>query len=81
MQRGWPTVDGLRQHRVNVFSFDVTVSSHELLKQGVCEARLFGSQHAHHRIVVAAETRDEAALIACQMAGLHAMCTGLYDRI
>lgn len=66
---------------MNVYSFDVTVSSHDLLRQGVTEARLYGSQHTHHRIVVAAESRDEAALIACHMAGCHAMVTGLYDRV
>jgi hypothetical protein len=64
-----------------VFSFDVTVSTHDLLKQGVTEARLHGSLHTHHRVVVAGRDRNEAALIAAQMASCHAMCTGLYDRI
>jgi hypothetical protein len=65
-----------------VFSFDATVSTHDLLKAGVTEARLPGSEHAHHRVVVAANTRDEAALLAAQMvSAVWGMCTGLYDRI
>ena len=66
-----------------VWSFDVTVSSHVLLRQGVTEHRLFGAEAAHHRVVVSAETRDEAALIAAQMAACipGAMVTGVYDRI
>lgn len=67
--------------KLPVFSFDVTVSTHDLLKVGVTEARLPGSQHHHHRIVVAAETRNEAALLAAQMASVRWTCTGLYDRI
>lgn len=66
---------------MDIFSFDATVSTHDLLKQGVTAGRLHGSQHRHHRIVVAAGTRDEAALIAAQMAGCHAMVTGVYDRV
>lgn len=63
------------------WSFDATVSTHDLLKRGVTEARLPGSPHRHHRVVVAAETRDEAALLAAQMVSCTAICTGLYDRI
>jgi hypothetical protein len=63
------------------WSFDTTVSTHDLLKAGVTEARLLGSPHHHHRVVVAAETRDEAALLAAQMVSCTAICTGLYDRI
>ena len=66
---------------VKIFSFDATVSANDLLKQGVTEARLYGSQHTHHRVVVAGRDRNEAALIAAQMVSCHAMCTGLYDRI
>lgn len=64
-----------------VFSFDTTVSTHDLLKAGVTEARLPGSQHRHHRVVVAAEDRDEAALLAAQMVLCTGICTGVYDRI
>lgn len=53
---------------MTVFSFDVTVSTHDLLKAGVTEARIPGSRHRHHRVVVEAEDRDTAALIAAQMA-------------
>jgi hypothetical protein len=43
---------------------------------------MHGSQHTHHRVVVAAEDRDTAALIAAQMvSATWGMCTGLYDRI
>jgi hypothetical protein len=64
-----------------VYSFDVTVSTHDLLKAGVIAARLWGSQERHHRIVVVAESRNEAALLAAQMASIHGVCTGVYDRI
>jgi len=68
---------------VPVFTFDATVSTHDLLKAGVVEAKMPGSQHRHHRVVVAAEDRDTAALIAAQMVCCVSggMCTGLYDRI
>jgi hypothetical protein len=35
----------------------------------------------HHRIMVDADTRDEAALLAARMASCQWICTGLYDRI
>lgn len=67
---------------MTTFSFDATVSTHYLLKAGVTEARLPGSPHRHHRVVVEAPTRDEAALIAAQMVSTTwGICTGLYDRI
>lgn len=68
---------------MTVYSFDATVSSHDLLKRGITEARLPGSPHHHHRIVIEAETRDEAALAAAQMASCipGALVTGIYDRI
>lgn len=68
---------------MTVYSFDATVSSHDLLKRGVTEARLPGSPHRHHRILIEAETRDEAALAACQMAASipGVVVTGIYDRI
>lgn len=53
---------------MQVFSFDVTVSTHALLRQGVCEARMLNGQD-HHRVVVAAESFGEAFLVAGQMAG------------
>ena len=42
---------------MTTFSFDATVSTHDLLKAGVTEARLPGSPHRHHRVVVEADTR------------------------
>jgi hypothetical protein len=66
---------------VTVFSFDATISTHDLLKAGVTEARLPGSEHHHHRVIVAAGDRDSAALLAAQMVSCTAICTGLYDRI
>lgn len=56
-----------------VYSFDVAVSSHELLKQHILE----------HRVVcvaVAAPNRNKAAEIACQMAARHGMPTAVRDR-
>lgn len=66
---------------MKVFSFDVTVSTHDDLKRGVIAKRLYGSPNNHHRIVVAAETRNAAALDASAMALQHGYLTGLYDRI
>lgn len=72
-----------------IFSFDATASTHDLLKTGITEAtsdelRPGTDQvaHRHHRVVVAAEDRDTAALLACQMVSCTSgICTGLYDRI
>jgi hypothetical protein len=65
-----------------IVSLDVTVSSHELLKAGITEARLPGSPHHHHRVVVEALDLTEAMLIAAQMASCipGAICTGTYWR-
>lgn len=64
-----------------IYSFDVTISSHDLLKRGVTEARLPGSPHHHHRIVVEAENETEGSLIAAQMASCQWMVTGVYLRV
>jgi hypothetical protein len=66
---------------VLIYSFDVTISTHDLLKAGVTEARLWGSPEHHHRVVVDAPTRNEAALTAAQMVSCHGIYTGVYDRI
>jgi hypothetical protein len=68
---------------VTVYAFDATVSSYDLLKAGVTEARLPGSPHRHHRVLVEADSRDEAALVAAQMVSCipGVVCTGLYDRV
>ncbi|MCW2904221.1 MAG: hypothetical protein JWO67_6486 [Streptosporangiaceae bacterium] len=65
-----------------VFSIDVTVSSHDLLRRGVTEARLPGSPHHHHRVVVDAPDLTEAMLTAAQMAASipGVMVTGTYWR-
>lgn len=57
-----------------VFSFDVSISTHALLKQGVTAAWWT-------RVTVAAHCRDCAADIAAAMAARHGMPTGTYDRI
>lgn len=56
---------------MEVFAYDVAISSHDLLKLGVTEA-------AHIHVVVAAVDDTEAALIACQMAACHGMPTRVY---
>ena len=65
------------------YSFDVTVSSHDLLKRGIVEARLFGSPHHHHRVVIASSNDTDASLAAAQMAACipGAIVTGTYLRI
>jgi hypothetical protein len=64
-----------------VFSFDVEVSDHDHLRRGVLAYPLYQSQHTWHRVVVAADTIDEAALVAQQIACCHGMCTAIYPRI
>jgi len=66
---------------MQIFSFDATISTHDLLKRGITAGRLPGSQHRHHRIVIAAENATDAALLAAQMASAHGMVTGLFHRI
>lgn len=63
-----------------IYSFDVTLSTHDLLKERVTEAR-YNSPTKHHRIVIAAPDRNSAALLAAQMVCCYAICTGVYDRI
>lgn len=67
---------------VRVFSFDVEVSTREDLTKGVLARRVRGSQHAWHRVVIAADTRNEAALLAVLMASAHGwIVTAVHDRI
>lgn len=66
---------------MTVYSFDVEVSTHDLLKQGVTAGRLYGSPRTWHRIVVEACDEQEGALIAAQMAACHAMPTATYLRV
>lgn len=51
---------------MTAYSFDVTVSTHGLLRRGITEARMLNGQR-HHRVVVEADTIAEAVLIAGQM--------------
>lgn len=64
-----------------IYSFDVSVSDHDLLRRGVVAGRLHGSPNTWHRIVVEAETEVEGALLAAQMAGCHAIPTEVVLRI
>lgn len=60
---------------MEVFSFDVSFSTHDLLKEGITEWRW-------RRVVVAAPDFTEARLIACQMViALGWYATGCYVRI
>jgi hypothetical protein len=52
---------------LEVWSFDVTVSTHNLLREGVVEAVMLNGER-HHRVVVAADSYAEALLVAGQMA-------------
>lgn len=63
------------------FAFDVTVSTHDLLREGVTEARLYMGEATHHRIVVGADSEAEAFLVAGQMASCQHQCTGVYLRV
>lgn len=66
---------------MNTYSFDVEVSTHELLKAGVLAGRFFGSPAHHHRVVVAATSFTEARLVAAQMASCHGICTRVFTRV
>jgi hypothetical protein len=72
-----------------VFTFDITVSSHDLLRRGVVEARIpfsgSGDAARFHRVQVEADTWNEAELIAVEMVWLvvsrfnaDVMVTGAY---
>jgi len=69
-------------HRRTNRSYDVTVSSHDELREGITAARRHGSQHTHHRVVVSGDYgHTEASLIAAQMAAATSgMPTGVYPR-
>lgn len=49
---------------MTVFSFDVGVTTHDLMKQGVLVSH-------YRRVVVADDDHTSAAITACQMAALH----------
>ncbi len=61
---------------MNIFEYDVAVSSHDWLKQGV-------TIHHWTRITVAAETELEARLIACELGscGTSLMVTDVMIRL
>lgn len=63
-----------------IFSFDVTCSTFDLLKQGITEAH-YNSTNQHHRIVIEAATIEEAHLTASQWVCQYSICTGVYLRI
>lgn len=75
-----------------VFTFDITVSSHDLLRRGVTEARIPlsgpGDAARFHRVQVEADTWHEAELVAIEMVWLtvarwnaDVMVTGSYPVI
>lgn len=61
-----------------VFTVDVEVSSHDLLKRGILATRLHGSQRTWHRILVDADDERDAVLLAAQIAACHGMPTATY---
>ena len=76
-----------------VFSFDVEVSNHDLLKEGITAGRFFGAIHNWHRIVIAVTEEDcigykgyvrdpylVASEIALSMAWCHGYPTAIYYR-
>jgi hypothetical protein len=64
-----------------IFSFDVEVSTHDLLKAGVTAMHVKGSQHTWHRIVVEAPDHYQAWRDVTAMASCHGMVTRVLDRI
>lgn len=63
------------------YHFDVQVSDHDSLKQGVTARKLYGSEYDWHRIVVTADNNDDAHWLAAAMASRHGMVTSLAWRI
>lgn len=57
------------------FTVDVTVSTHDDVKDGVLAQKIKGGQFSWHRILVSADSDLDALLVASQMASLHGMCT------
>jgi len=64
-----------------IYSFDVSVSDHDALCRGVLALKLRGAQHDYHRIVIEAETYEDASLAAAQMASCQGMVTEVLPRI
>lgn len=65
---------------MEVFAFDVTVSTHDNLKRGIIAMGL--PPYDHHRVVVAAENHTEAFNVAFAMLYVRGYyVTGVYDRI
>lgn len=63
-----------------VYSFDVTVSTHDNLKRGVIAMGL--PPYDHHRVVVAADSHTEAFNVAFAMLYVRGYyVTGIYDRV
>lgn len=56
------------------YSFDVTLSTHDLLRRGIIDG-------AHRRIVVSAPDPTDACLMAAQMAGCEAMVVEVALRV
>jgi hypothetical protein len=66
---------------MNAYSIDVEFSSHDDLRHGIVAVRTFGAEATWHRVTVAAETPEEAELIAAQMVACHHMPTATYPRM
>lgn len=66
---------------MKVFSFDVEFSSHDALQRGTVALRSVGAEASWHRVVVAAETPEDAELLAAQMVACHDMPTATYPRM
>ncbi len=67
---------------MTIYRFDATVSTHDDLKAGRIALKVKGSRHAHHRIIVAADSHTQAFMDAAAMVMAHGyFLTGLYDRI
>lgn len=63
-----------------MWSFDITVSTHDALKLGIIALGL--PPYDHHRVVVAAQSHTEAFHIAFAMLYVRGYyVTGIYDRI
>lgn len=63
-----------------LFSFDLTTSSHELLREGIVAGRFFGSEHNHQRVTIEADSWLEASELAILMGMCFGYVTGCYYR-
>lgn len=71
-----------RKPQPRAWSFDVETTTHDLLKLGITAHKWYGSPNRHRRIVVLADSHEEAEdLVFALVFGRGHYLTRIYDRI